>query len=63
MTSWRRKYHDLQTRYEQVIEERDDALTERDAARRATTSLAKQYTHLLDTGEPMPMFGKGQVTA
>lgn len=56
MTSLRRRYRDLQARYQQVIEERDDAIAELDAARRATTSLAKQYRHLLDTGEPMLMF-------
>lgn len=52
----RRKYDDLQARYQNLADRHEDLKEELAASRRATLRLAGSYTHLLETGEPMPMF-------
>jgi chromosome segregation ATPase len=54
----RRKYDDLRTRYEALAEDHEQLTEELAASRRATLRLSGQYTHLMETGEPMPMFSR-----
>ncbi|MGX1909039.1 hypothetical protein ACWIID_09270 [Streptomyces phaeochromogenes] len=52
----RRKYDDLQVRYQNLGEDHEQLKAELKGSRGATLRLAGNYTHLLETGEPMRMF-------
>lgn len=54
----RRKYNDLQARYQNLAEDHEELKEELAGSRRTTLRLAGNYTHLLETGEPMPMFSR-----
>lgn len=54
----RRKYDDLQARYQNLAADHDELEEELAGSRRATLRLAGNYTHLMETGEPMPMFSQ-----
>ena len=54
----RRKYDDLQTRYKNLADNHEELKEELTSSRRALLRLSGQYTHLLETGEPMPMFSQ-----
>jgi hypothetical protein len=54
----RRKYDDLQARYQNLAENHEELKEELASSRRATLRLAGNYTHLMETGEPMPMFSQ-----
>jgi len=54
----RRKHEDLQARYQNLADNHEQVKEELTASRRATIRLAGNYTHLMETGEPMPMFSR-----
>ncbi|MFI6279621.1 hypothetical protein [Streptomyces sp. NPDC050988] len=54
----RRKYDDLQARYQNLGQDHEQLKTELKNSRGATLRLAGNYTQLLETGEPMPMFSR-----
>ena len=54
----RRKYEDLQARHHDLADSHEQLKAELAASRRATIRLAGNYTHLMETGEPMPMFSR-----
>jgi hypothetical protein len=54
----RRKYNDLQARYQNLAADHEQLKEELASSRRATLRLAGNYTHLMETGEPMPMFSQ-----
>ena len=54
----RRKYNDLQARYQNLGADHEDLKAELASSRGATLRLAGQYTQLLETGEPMRMFSR-----
>jgi uncharacterized protein (DUF3084 family) len=54
----RRRYDDLQTRYQNLAENHEQLKAELQASRGATLRLAGNYTRLMETGEPMPMFSR-----
>ncbi len=54
----RRKHEELQALYRNLADNHEQAKEELAASRRATIRLAGNYTHLMETGEPMPMFSR-----
>lgn len=54
----RRKYDDLLVRYQNLADNHEQLKVELKSSRGATLRLAGQYTHLLETGQPMPMFSR-----
>lgn len=54
----RRTYDDLMARYQNLADNHEQLKEELASSRRATLRLAGNYTHLMETGEPMPMFSR-----